>query len=314
MTQPVRIGVIGAGGIGGYYGGLLARAGHPVSFLARGVNLEALRTRGIVVRTAEEEWTSAVVAGENVRELSAPFGDGDLALVTTKAYSLSEVSPAVRAFAERGATILPLLNGVEAADTLVRLGVPREQIIGGVTYISAVRIAPGTVQRRTAAQRVIVGELPRGTSERVKQVAAMFENAGAQGEVSEDITVALWQKFVFLASLAAGCGLARLPLGPVRENRLGARLLERGVREAVAVGRARGVALREDEEEQALSAIHSLPPGTEPSLLLDIRSGARTEVDVLSAAIARFSAEAGIETPIHDTAAIALAYQPSTST
>ena len=148
---------------------------------------------------------------------------------------------------------MPLLNGVEAAETLVKLGVPREQIVGGVTYISAVRIAPGTVQRRTAAQRVIAGELPRGTSARVKKVAAMFENAGAQGEVSEDITVALWQKFVFLASLAAGCGLARLPLGPVRENPLGARLLDRAVREAVAVGRARGVALREDEEEQTLS-------------------------------------------------------------
>jgi 2-dehydropantoate 2-reductase len=314
MTQPARVGIIGAGGVGGYYGGLLARAGHAVSFLARGANLSALRERGVVVRTAEEEWTSAVVAGENVRELSAPFGDGDLALVTTKAYSLSEVSAAVRTFAERGATILPLLNGVEAAETLVKLGVPREQIIGGVTYISAVRIAPGTIHRRTAAQRVIVGELPRGTSARVKQVAAMFEKAGAQGEASEDITLALWQKFVFLASLAAGCGLARLPLGPVRDNPLGARLLERAVREAIAVGRARGVALREDEEEQTLSAIESLPAGTEPSLLLDIRSGRRTEVDVLSGAVARFAAEAGIETPIHDTAAIALAQAPSTGT
>lgn len=310
MTTPARVGIIGAGGIGGYYGGLLARAGHDVKFLARGANLEALRKRGVVVRTADDEWTSTVEASDDASELSASFGEGDLALVTTKAYSLTEVSPAIRTFAERGATVLPLLNGVEAAETLAKLGVPREQIVGGVTYISAVRVAPGTVERRTAAQRVITGELPRGTSTRVKKVAAMFENAGAQGEVSEDITVALWQKFVFLASLAAGCGLARLPLGPVRENPLGARLLERAVREAVAVGRARGVALRKDEEEQTLLAIKSLPAGTEPSLLLDIRSGSRTEVDVLSGAVARFGVEAGIETPVHDTAALALA-QPS---
>lgn len=310
MTKPARVAIIGAGGVGGYYGGLLARAGHPVSVLARGANLNALRERGVVVRTAEEEWSAAVDADDDARELSAPFGEGDLALVTTKAYSLTEISPAVRIFAERGATILPLLNGVEAAETLVKLGVPRKQIVGGVTYISAVRIAPGTVERRTAAHRVIVGELPRGTSARVKDVAAMIENAGAQGEASEDITVALWQKFVFLSSIAAGCGLARLPLGAVRKNPLGARLLERAVREAVAVGRARGVALREDEEEQILSAIQSLPEGTEPSLLLDIRSGSRTEIDVLSGAIARFGAEAGLETPIHDTAALALA-QPS---
>lgn len=310
MTKPVRVGIIGAGGVGGYYGGLLARAGHPVSFLARGENLNALREHGVVVRTSDGEWTSAVHAGDDAQELSAAFGEGDLALVTTKAYSLTEIAPAVKAFAERGATILPLLNGVEAADTLVKLGVSRERIIGGVTYISAVRTAPGTIARRTAAQRVIVGELPRGTSARVKEVAAMFENAGAQGEASEDITLALWQKFVFLSSIAAGCGLARLPLGPVRENPLGARLLDRAVREAVAVGRARGVALRDDEEVQTLSAIQSLPAETEPSLLLDIRSGSRTEVDVLSGAISRFAAEAGLDTPIHDTAALALA-QPS---
>jgi len=312
MTKPVRVGIIGAGGVGGYYGGLLARAGHPVSFLARGANLSALREHGVIVRTSDDEWTSAVHASEDAHELSAGFGEGDLALVTTKAYSLTEVAPAVIAFAERGTTILPLLNGVEAAETLMKLGVPRERIVGGVTYISAVRAAPGTIVRRTAAQRVIVGELPRGTSARVKEVAAIFENAGAQGEASEDITVALWQKFVFLSSIAAGCGLARLPLGPVRENPLGARLLDRAVREAVAVGRARGVALRDDEEEQTLSAIQSLPAGTEPSLLLDIRSGSRTEVDVLSGAISRFATEAGLETPIHDTAALALA-QPSTS-
>jgi len=313
MTQSARVGIIGAGGVGGYYGALFARAGHPVSLLARGDNLEALRTRGLVVRTADEEWTSAVFAGDDAAELSASFGEGDLVLVTTKSYSLAEVSPAVKTFADRGATVLPLQNGVEAAETLIKLGVPGEQIIGGVTYISAVRIAPGTIQRRTAAQRVIVGELPRGISSRVKQVVDMFANAGAQAEASEDITVTLWQKFVFLASLAAGCGLAQLALGPVREDPLGARFFERAVREAVDVGRARGVPLPADEAEQAISKIQSLPADTEPSLLLDIRSGARTEVDVLSGAVARFSAEAGLETPAHDTAAFALALQSSSA-
>lgn len=311
MSQPTRVGIIGAGGVGGYYGGLLARAGHPVSLLARGANLEALRTRGLVVRTADEEWTSPVVASEDARELSAPFGEGDLALVATKAYSLIDIAPAVRVFAERGATILPLQNGVEAAETLIKLGVPSKQIIGGVTYISAVRIAPGTIQRRTPAHRVIVGELPRGISPRVNDVVAMFANAGAQAETSEDITVALWQKFVFLSSLAAGCGLARLPLGPVRDNPLGARFFDRAVREAVGVGRARGVALPEDEADQAISRIQSLPADTQPSLLLDIWSGTRTEVDVLSGAVARFAGEAGLETPAHDTAAFALAQQSS---
>jgi 2-dehydropantoate 2-reductase len=135
----------------------------------------------------------------------------------------------------------------------------------------------------------------------------MFGDAGAEATASEDITLALWQKFVFLASIAAACGLTRLPIGPVRDTPLGARLIERAVREAVAVGRARGIALPEDEEARVMNSINSLPASSQPSLLLDLLAGSPTEVDVLSGAIARFAEEGKIETPIHDAAAIALA-------
>jgi 2-dehydropantoate 2-reductase len=299
-----RVAVLGVGGIGGYYAGLLARAGHDVFALARGANLTALRERGLVVRTPDEEWKSAITASDDAGELSASFEADDLALVTTKAYSLDGIAPAVRRFAERGALVVPMLNGVEAADRLIELGVPRAQLIGGVTYISAVRIEPGVFERRSTFQRVIVGELPNGVSPRTKTIATMFGDAGAEGTSSEDITLALWQKFVFLASIAAACGLTRLQIGPVRDAPLGARLIERAVREAVAVGRARGIALPPDEVARVLNQINSIPATTQPSLLLDLLAGSPTEVDVLSGAIARFAEESKIETPIHDAAAL----------
>jgi 2-dehydropantoate 2-reductase len=299
-----RVAVLGVGGIGGYYAGLLARAGHDVFALARGANLTALRERGLVVRTPDEEWKSAITASDDAGELSASFEADDLALVTTKAYSLDGIAPAVRRFAGRGALVVPMLNGVEAADRLIELGVPRAQLIGGVTYISAVRIEPGVFERRSTFQRVIVGELPNGVSPRTKTIATMFGDAGAEGTSSENITLALWQKFVFLASIAAACGLTRLPIGPVRDAPLGARLIERAVREAVAVGRARGIALPPDEEARVLNQINSIPATTQPSLLLDLLAGSPTEVDVLSGAIARFAEESKIETPIHDAAAL----------
>jgi 2-dehydropantoate 2-reductase len=301
-----RIAVLGVGGIGGYYGGLLARGGHDVFALARGANLTALRERRLVVRTPDEEWSSAITASDDAGELSRAFEAEDIALVTTKAYSLDGIAPAVRQFAERGALVVPLLNGVQAADRLVELGVPRSQVIGGVSYISAVRIEPGVFERRSTFERVIVGELPNGTSSRTKKIAAVFAEAGAEATASEDITLALWQKFVFLASIAAACGLTRLPIGPVRDTPLGARLIERLVREAVAVGRARGIALPRDEEARVLNQIKSIPATTQPSLLLDLLAGSPTEVDVLSGAIARFAAESKIETPIHDAAALIL--------
>lgn len=302
----MRIGILGAGGIGGYYGGLLERAGNEVHMLARGANLEAIRSHGLQVRTPDESWTSNVVASDDANELAKSFGDGDFAMVSTKAYSLNEIAPAAKVFADRGVTIVPLNNGVEAADTLIALGIPRERVLGGVTYISAVRTAPGVAERKTANQRVIVGELGGGMSERAMEFASAFDQAGAEGEATDDIAVALWQKFVFLASIAAACGLTRLNIGAVRDKPLGAQLIQRAVSEAVSVGRARGVALRADEEAQVVARINELASSVEPSLLLDLRSGSRTEVDVLSGAISRFGDLAGIDTPVHDTAALAL--------
>jgi 2-dehydropantoate 2-reductase len=234
--------------------------------------------------------------------------------VAVKAYSLPEVAATAARLAEHGAAVLPLLNGVDAADRLARLGVARGQILGGVTYISAARTGPGAVERRSPFQRVLVGELAGvasgaasgGASERVSRVAAAFADAGADARAVDDIALALWQKFVFLVSLSAVCGLARAPIGRLRASALGRRLVERAVREAAAVGRARGVALPADEEARVLALIDSLPAAMTPSFLRDVEAGGRTELDVLSGAVAGFAEEAGIETPVHDAAAAAL--------
>lgn len=303
----MRVAIIGAGGVGAYYGGLLARAGGEVHLLARGAHLDALRARGLDVRTPEGSWTAPVHPTEDPAALGRALGPGDLAVLAVKAYSLAEVAPALRLLAERGAAVLPLLNGVDVADRLVSLGVPRASLLGGVTYISAARTAPGVVERRSPFQRVLVGELAGGVSARAARVAALFAAAGAEARAVDDVALALWQKFVFIVSLAAACGLARSPVGPLRETARGRRLLERAVREAVAVGRVRGVALPDDEEARVLALIDSLPGGMRPSLLLDLEAGGRTELEALSGAVVRLAEEAGIDAPVHETAAAALA-------
>ena len=303
----MRVAVIGAGGVGGYYAGLLARAGREVHVLARGSHLGAVRTRGLAVRTPEESWTAEVLATDDARTVADAFGDGDLVLVAVKAYSLAEVAPVVARLARQGAAVLPLLNGVDAADRLAGLGVGRARLLGGVTYVSAARTGPGAVERRSPFQRVLVGELAGGASERARRVAAVFAGAGAEAQAVDDVALALWQKFVFLVSLSAACGLARAPVGALHATALGRRLIERAVREAAAVGRARGVALPADEEQRVLALVASLPAEMRPSFLLDLEGGGRTELDVLSGAVARFAEEAGIETPVHDAAAAALA-------
>jgi 2-dehydropantoate 2-reductase len=298
----MRIAVLGAGGVGGYYGGVLARAGHAVALLARGAHLDALRARGLEVRTPEERFNVAVQASDDAKT----FGDCDVAIVAVKTYSLMEVAPAARLLAASGAAILPLLNGVEAMDRLVESGVPESLVLGGLTQVSVLKVGPGVVERKSPFQKVAVGERTGKPSDRVRRIVDAFQQAGAEARVSEDILGDLWRKFAFITSTAAACGLARAPIGPVREARYGRLLLERAVKEVLAVARARGLRLDDAEASKILSFIDSIGPAIKPSFLVDLERGGPTELDDLSGAVSRLGREAGVETPVHDTATAAL--------
>jgi 2-dehydropantoate 2-reductase len=298
----LKVIVLGAGAIGAYYGGQLARTGHDVTLYARGENLTAIRRRGLEIRTPEGSTVVQVEATDRADELGA----ADFAILGVKSYSLDSIGPVVRQTAEKGVAILPFLNGVETTDHLLKLGVPRGAILGGVTRISVVRAQPGVVERRGAFQSVIIGELDGQTTDRVTRIATAFRDAGADARVSNRIDVDLWQKFIFLAAIAGACGLARVPIGTLRDRPLGRRLFQRAVQEVVDVARARGIPLADDETAQVVGAIDALPPGTKPSFLLDLESGGPTELDVLSGAVSRYAEEAGVLAPIHDAVTAAL--------
>lgn len=293
----MRIVVIGAGGVGGCFGGELARAGHDVTMFARGAHRDAMRQRGIVVRTPDGEFTARVGATDAVAELP----DAELAIVAVKSYSLADVIPVVRAVAERGADVVPMLNGVTAADEMIAGGVPAGRVLGGIARISAARIDPGVVERRSTFQSVVVGELRGGSSERASAIADVFRGARIEARTSDAMEVELWQKYVFITAMAAVCGLTRTSIGPVREAPGGRRLIERAVDEVVAVARARGIALPDDEGPRTSAYIGTLPPAMKPSFLLDVESGGPTELETLSGAVARFAADAGIASPVHET-------------
>jgi 2-dehydropantoate 2-reductase len=299
---PMRIAILGAGGVGGYFGGELARASHRVTLLARGAHLAALRERGLEVRSPEGSFTVRVEATDEPKEL----GEEDLAIVAVKTYSLPEVLGTARLLAATGATILPLLNGVEAASRLAAGGVPRERILGGLANLSVARIGPGVVERRSPFRRITVGELGGGLSERAERIGSVFREAGAEVTVSNDIEADLWRKLAFIASMAAACGLARSPVGPVREAPYGRLLFSRAVGEAFSVARARGVAVADDDVSKTLAFIDSLSGGLRPSFLVDLEAGGPNELDDLCGAVSRLGREAGVETPIHDTATAAL--------
>jgi 2-dehydropantoate 2-reductase len=299
----MRFLIVGAGGVGGVFGGELSRAGHDVTMFARGEHRDAIRRNGLTVRVPESEFVARVTATDDVAQLP----EVDVAVIAVKSYSLADVTPVVRAAAERGANVVPLLNGVTAADDLIAGGVPRANVLGGLARISAVKSAPGVVERLSSFNSMVVGELGGGLSERASAIAAAFLSAGIDARASATMPVELWQKYIFITAMAAVCGLARTSIGPVRDAPGGRRLIERAVGEVVAVARTRGVPLPEDEAPRTCAYImDALPAGMKPSFLLDLESGGPTELETLSGAVARFAADAGIECPVHETATAAL--------
>ena len=299
----MRIVMLGAGGVGGYFGALLARAGHDVVLFARGANLAAIRADGIIIRDDKGEFAVPIGVTDSPAELAG----AELVIVAVKSYSLSEIAPVARDLAIGGAAILPLLNGVEAADDLERAGVPRAQILGGLTNVSAYKEAPGVIHRALWKERVVLGELDGTLSERAARFVEALRQGGIDAETSTRIVVDLWRKFNQLCAMAAACGMARSNVGGIRNSELGHLLIQRAIAEISAVGRARGVPIPANQEAEVIASIDVLPETMKPSFLLDLERGGRTELDVLSGAVSRFGRETGIATPIHDTAAAVLA-------
>ncbi|HEY1951645.1 MAG TPA: 2-dehydropantoate 2-reductase [Gemmatimonadaceae bacterium] len=303
MIGRMRIAIVGAGGVGGYYGGKLTEAGHDVTLFARGEHLDAIRRNGIVIKDHGATITVKVKATDRPDDLRG----ADWAMLAVKSYSVAELADVLVMLARNGTAIVPALNGVTTAENLEGAGVPRSQILGGTTIMNAHKIAPGVIERLSKRERFAVGEMDGTMSPRVEAIAAAMRSAGDDAVATKEIVLELWQKFNMLCACAAACGMARSDLGTIRDTELGRLLIDRAVREIAAVARAMHVPIPATQEEDALARIAALPATLKPSFVLDVERGGPTELDVLSGAVSRFGRRTGVPTPVHDTAAAVLA-------
>ena len=295
------IGIVGAGNIGSYYAGLLSDAGSSVKLVARGAHLDAVRSRGLDVRTPDRRFVARPTVGSD----PSLVADCEAVIVAVKSYSLAEVAPGIAAAASNGATIVPLLNGVDVAGRLAQLGVPRAAIVGGLVAASVFRTAPGTVERRSPFDRVVVGEFDRRPSERTRRIVEAFAAAGTAAALSEDISLDLWRKFAFIVPMNVVCGLTRGPMGPVIASERGRGLIGDSLHELADVARAAGIALDATAEAMIRHDLLALQPEMRPSFLADLERGGPNEVDLLVGTVSRLGREHGVPTPIHDVATAA---------
>lgn len=288
----MRIAVIGTGGVGGYFGARLARAGCEVHFAARGAHAAAIRERGLSVRSPLGD-----VHVHPARVLEPGAGPFDVVLVAVKLYDLEEAARGLAPWVGPETAVVTLQNGVEAPRVVARF-VPPAQVFPGVAAISAWIAAPGVIEHGNRLARIRFGA-PDGRP--VPQLAGLeeaFRRVGVDGAVDPDITAALWRKFVFLAPFSAVTSAARARIGAVRADpRLWADFRAM-VEEALALARARGVDLGPEALERVLAFTAELPADMPSSMLVDLERGRRLEVDGLVGAVVRLAREAGLEVPV----------------
>ncbi|MEU9633990.1 ketopantoate reductase family protein [Streptomyces tendae] len=299
----MRIAVIGAGGVGGYFGARLAAAGNEVIFVARGAHLEAVRRSGLVVHSPLGELRTSP---DSVVGSISELGPADLVLVAVKLWDTEDVADQLRSSAAHAAPVLSLQNGVHK-DTVLRGRLTDEQVLGGVCFISAFIEEPGVVRHNSALQKVVLGPYRPGQSATSRNVLAAFRDAGIEAEASDDIERAIWEKFVFLVGLSATTATVRGPIGVVRSNERSRRLLHDVMAETVAVARACGVHLDSDFAEDRLDFCDTLPEAMTSSLHNDLENGNRLELPWLSGGVVDLGDRLGVPVPRNRTVADILA-------
>ena len=296
----MRFAILGSGAVGGYYGARLARAGHDVAFIARGAHLDAIRTRGLEIRSpALGGFTVQARAEEDTRNV----GVVDVVVVAVKTYDNGTALPAIAPMLGADTVVLTLQNGVDSVAEVAAVA-GQDAVVGGTTYIATALSSPGVIEQTGTYRRIVFGEvfgdLPRASA-RVERLHEALAGADIQSEPVGDGRIPIWEKFIFLVALAGFTGGARLPIGPLWSDAFVRERFLDGCREVERLARAEGVAVAGDVIDQIRGYVDGIPGSMRSSLLIDLSQGKRTEVEALQGAVVRRAAAANVDVPIMST-------------
>ena len=291
----MRIAVMGAGSVGGYLGGMLARGGHDVSLIARGAHLAAIRERGLRVVRDHEEFATRCAATDN----PADVGPVDVALLTTKTYQNAIAVPAMAPMVGPDTTVLCLQNGIDSYLTPAEaFGAGR--VMAGAVYIEAGRDGPGVARQAGDVVRVVFGEPDGSLSERGRAIVGAFNASGVPAELTEDIRTGLWSKFLFIATMAGVTSMARATLAELMPRPEWREVVVGCLREIEAAGRANGVNFPPEVHQTTLAYIEDNLADLQASMHTDVMAGRPLELEALNGAVVRAGRAGGVPTPIND--------------
>jgi 2-dehydropantoate 2-reductase len=289
----MRVAVIGSGGIGGLYGGLLARAGHDVSCLARGEHLRAIQQHGLRVQSAQ--FGTFTVQPRTASSDAGALGPADLVLFAVKTYDLDDAARAAVQTMTASSCLLTFQNGVDAPDRVARI-VGEDRVLIGTTGLESTILEPGVIAHLSQTHYVFVGALQGPPTSRVSSVVETLRAAGIDASVAADGHRALWEKAWLLVPMATITSVCRAPIGPIRELTETHRLVDQLVDEVSAVAKAHGYDLPE-ASQQARSIIYGWAYDGKSSMARDFERGNRTELEALTGTLVRMADAKGIDVP-----------------
>ena len=286
---------MGAGGIGGCYGGLLAKAGFDVTLIARGAHLEAITEKGLRLVQPEGEFPVDVAATGNPSLL----GTVDLVIFSVKAHQNLIAVPLIKPLIGVETTVLTIQNGVESADEIGQeYGV--ERVLPGSAYVISNVVSPGVVKQQSPIPRVVFGESNGERSQRAIAVQDAFLKANIMAELSDDISRVLWSKLLYNSPANGMASAARLSPRDLIEYPEGRSMFKLAIQEVADVGTASGVPLGKNDVQGAMDLIAARPMGARGSMQADLEAGRPLELDAIVGSVGRIGRKLNVPTPIFD--------------
>jgi 2-dehydropantoate 2-reductase len=296
----VRIGIIGIGGVGGYFGGKLAReygqsGNHKIIFIARGEHLQEIQKNGLQLFTREGDYIAKpTLATDN----SAEAGIFDLVFFCTKSYSLESSAQKFSANINKNTVVIPLLNGVNSAQRL-RAVLPEADVVSGSVYIISSIEKPGVVRQKDGACRLMFG-IDDESTQRYQYILDILLQAKIDAKLTNKISEVLWLKYLLMCPIGSLTAATGKPYGAIMENPALRQKLKGMMEEVFAIARARKVVLPKDAVDKTLKLAGSFTYDSKTSMQLDREKGRQTEIDALTAYLCQAGKESGIPTPLHD--------------
>jgi 2-dehydropantoate 2-reductase len=290
----MRIGVMAAGAVGGYFGGRLAAAGHDVVFFARGAHLEAIRKAGLKIESPLGDLHLRDAQATDDPSTVAPV---DVVIFAVKLWDLEQAAASLRPLVAGATRVITVQNGIDAVERVAPI-LGADHVVGGYAQIATVIGSPGTIVHSSKFALFRFGHADRRADPTLTAFVAAAREAGLDVALAEDIDVELWKKFVFLSTMAGMTSATRQPIGPILADPDTRALLHSLLREVVAVGRAKGVGLPADHADKALAfADETLPRGMKASMAHDLERGNRLELDWLTGKVVELGRTLGVPTP-----------------